>query len=236
MQNELAHIVAETHWGQRRVSNHGKLTWIDRQRALFQNANNAVTSARSHGGSLIASPASVIYVAPDAEERRLPRKVGGNVGGNVFGSQLVPTENWETGQSGKVLFFAGLGTTTSQARRESWLEEALEELATCPEDAIDDGFDEPSEIGLMRAKALIMDLAVHVESKPDIYPMDQGSIAIDVRHPSDMVGVLYLVEKDGSGALFFRSRKSKGRVRVEDAADLLKESGLSEMRRLGISL
>ena len=236
MKDELTHMVAETHSGQMRLGNHGRLTWIDRQRAAFQNANNAISLARIYSSSPIAASASMVYDVTGAKGRWDPPEAAGNVGGNVFGSQLGPTEKSASVQRGKVLPFVGLATGPTQVRYEPWLEEALEELATCPEDAIDDGFDEPSELGLIKAKSLLINLTIHVESKPDIYPMDQGSIAIDIRHSNGKVGILCIIERDGSGVLFSRSQKSKGRVRVDDAVDLLKEGGLSEMRRLGIGL
>ena len=236
MKSELADIVPGTRWGQKGVSRHGRLTWIDRQRASFENANNAISSVRRHSPSLAGASYSKTYVRPSAEERGGRPKAVGSVGGNVFGSQLGSNEKSAIADRKNVLLFAGLTTVPAQAGDASWLEGALEELATCPDDAIDDGFDRPSELGLIKAGALIKDLAMHIRLQPDIYPMDQGSIAIDIRHPSRKIGVLCLIERDGSGALFSRSRRSRGRIRVDDAAELLKEGGLSELRRLGISL
>ena len=236
MRNEMPYVVDEAHWGQERVTSHGRLTRIDRQHESFQNAHNTLTSAESHSASLVTTIAAKSRVIPSAEERWGRPKVVGNLGGNVFGGRLGSTEKSAADSRGKVLLFAGLVGAPTQVRYETWLEDALEELKTCPDDAIDDCLDMPSELGLIKARALIMDLAIHVEARPDIYPMDQGSIAIDIRHPNGKVGVLCLIERDGSGALFSRSQKSKGRVRVDDAADLLVEGGLSEMRRLGIGL
>ena len=236
MKAELTNIVSEAHWGQEPVGDHGRFAWIDRQHASFQNANNTITSARAHSASLLATPASKFHVIRSAEGQWERSKGAGNVGGNVFGSQLDPIKTAVPDNRGRVLLFTSLATAPTQTRDEPWLERALEELASCPDDAIEDGFDKPSECGLIKARELIMNLAIHVESQPDIYPMDQGSIAIDIRHPNGTVGVLCLIERDGSGVLFSRSQKAKGRVRVNDASDLLREGGLSEMKRLGISL
>ena len=127
--------------------------------------------------------------------------------------------------------FAKLAT---QRNKVDWLEEALIELATCPELAVDEGMDKPSQLALERTKVLLETISKYVEDQPDIYPMDECSIAIDFRNPDLMSGILFLVEKDGSGAYFSRTRDFKGRIHVTDAADLLDEGGLKEFERLGI--
>ena len=116
----------------------------------------------------------------------------------------------------------------------AWLEESLNELAACPADALDEGLEEPSELGLTKAKRLLQEVSNYVTDRPDIYPMDEGGIAIDFRNPEAKAGVLFLIEQNGSGALFHRTRNSKGRLRVDDAADLLREGGLRELERVGI--
>ena len=226
MKSELMDIVTDIHWTQEHVRELSGLTRIDRQYESFQNANNSSAVFRSHG----ASPAS-----PYADERWSRLEAVGHVGGNLFGSQLSPTEEGTTRSRGRVLHFADFTTTPTPLKHKSWLDEALEELAGCPDDAVEEGVEGPSEVGLIKARELIVDLVIHIEPQPDIYPMDQGSIAIDIRHPNGKLGVLFLIERDGSGVLFSRSQRAKGRIRVDDASDLLREGGLSEMRRMGIS-
>ena len=119
-------------------------------------------------------------------------------------------------------------------KKVDWLEEAFNELAACPELAVDECMDKPSQLALEKTKVLLKTISKYVEDQPDIYPMDECSIAIDFRNPDLMSGILFLVEKDGSGAYFSRTRKSKARTRVADAADLLDEGGLKEFERLGI--
>lgn len=116
----------------------------------------------------------------------------------------------------------------------AWLEESLNELAACRADALDEGLEEPSELGLTKAKRLLQEVSNYVTDRPDIYPMDEGGIAIDFRNHEARAGVLFLIEQNGSGALFHRTRNSKGRLRVDDAADLLREGGLRELERVGI--
>ena len=119
-------------------------------------------------------------------------------------------------------------------KKVDWLEEALNELKACPELAVDEGMDKPSRLALKKTKVLLKTISKYVEDQPDIYPMDECSIAIDFRNPDLMSGILFLIENDGSGAYFSRTRKSKARTRVADAADLLDEGGLKEFERLGI--
>lgn len=117
----------------------------------------------------------------------------------------------------------------------NWLEAALTELADCREEALDEGIEVPPEISFHNAKSLIEHISSFIEEQPDIYPMDEGSIAIDFRNPSMRSGIFILVDGDGSGALFTRSNESKGRIRVSDAKRLLNENLKSTFKRFGIS-
>ena len=126
------------------------------------------------------------------------------------------------------------GLTTSLPNFGVWLLESLQELAECPSYAHEEEMAEPSDLALAKAKELLEEVANYVIDRPDIYPMQQSSIAIDFRDPDSKSGVLFLIEQDGSGALFHRTSTSKGRLRVGDAADLLKEGGTRELRRVGI--
>ena len=116
----------------------------------------------------------------------------------------------------------------------AWLEESLNELSECSSCALDEGLEEPSELGLTKARELLEEVSAFVTNRPDVYPMDEGGIAIDFRNPEIRSGVLFLVEQDGSGVLFHRTKSSKGRLRVDDAADLLQEGGFLELKRVGI--
>ena len=133
-----------------------------------------------------------------------------------------------------LLSLAAFGPATSVAPNASWLDESLVELAACPADALDEGLEEPSQLGLEKAAQLLKEISCHITERPDIYPMDEGSIVIDFRNPERKIGVLFLVERNGSGALFHRTNNSKGRLRVDDAAHLLPEGGLMELTRVGI--
>jgi len=126
------------------------------------------------------------------------------------------------------------GPTTLSRNFGVWLQESLRELAECPVDAQEEEMDEPSDVALSKAKDFLENVANYVIDRPEIYPMRQSSIAIDFRGPDSKSGVLFLIEKDGSGVLFRRTCNSKGRLRVDDAADLIKEGGVRELRRVGI--
>ncbi len=120
-----------------------------------------------------------------------------------------------------------------EATAHKWLKDALEELSDCPEAAVEEGMDEPSALGLQKAEAVLRGMSGLVEERPDIYPMDRGAIVIDLRSPGSGSSVLMVIEHDGSGALFYRTSRKKGRVRVDDAVDLLSEAGLLEIGKAG---
>ena len=132
------------------------------------------------------------------------------------------------------LSHVGLESDTSTETKTTWLEEALRELAACPTYAVDEDLEIPSTLGLMKAEQVLKEISISVRDQPDIYMMDEGNIAIDFRNSKSQSGVFFLIEKDGSGALFHRTQKSKGRLRVDDAADLPSEGGLQELKRVGI--
>lgn len=115
----------------------------------------------------------------------------------------------------------------------AWLNDALEELADCPAAAVEEGTDEPSELGLARAEVVLRGIAGFANEQPDIYPMDEGSIVIDLRRPEIGTSVIVVVDQDGSGALFFRTSGKRGRVRVKNAIDLLKERELLDIDVVG---
>ena len=148
----------------------------------------------------------------------------------------TPCELMRTTRStGPALSFTDFGRAASVETNALWLKEALIELAACPIDALDEGLEDPSQLGLEKAEQLLREISCHIDERPDIYPMDEGSIAIDFRNPERKSGILFLVERDGSGAFFDRTNNSKGRLRVYDAADLLPEGGLMELKRVGIT-
>lgn len=187
--------------------------------------------------------------------RRIKRNVSYNVvydksdfvGLKMYEDQFdhKPTERWfdlqilysrapASRSAGEIMSLAGFGLAASVATPAAWLEESLNELNACSDYALDEGLEKPSELGLTKAKNLLETVSTCVTDRPDIYPMDEGSIAIDFRNPETRSGVLFLVEQDGSGALFHRTKNSKGRLRVDDAADLLQEGGFLELERVGI--
>ena len=235
MQNIVPDLLFQPFVEQRAVGSDEGNVWIARQRAFFESANNLVC-LESHG----AGPSSHIPYAfrPDpsfqAARNSLDRGSERYMTGDLFGASLRYSSTPSEGSRGNILSFANFSALAADARTEEWLTDALSELVACPDRAIDEGLGEPSNLGLLKADALLRQIAGHVEDRPDIYPMDEGSIAIDLRNPDAKSGVLFLIEENGSGALFYRTPKAKGRVRVDDAADLLSEGGLLEIKRVGI--
>lgn len=149
---------------------------------------------------------------------------------NQFGRRF-----WVSGISqGQVAYLEEFSTLSRERRRETWLGSTLDDLATCEDQALEDGMEKPSSFALQKAQILLEALAGYVVEQPGIYPMDERGIMIDFRNPDIRGGVLFLIEEDGSGVCFSRTQKSKGRVRVEDAGDLLSEGGLLEISKVGI--
>ena len=139
-----------------------------------------------------------------------------------------------SGSQDQVVYFEEFSALSRERGREAWLGSTLGELATCEDQSLEDGIEKPSALALQKAKELLEALAGHVEEQPSIYPMDERNIMIDFRNPDVRGGVLFLIEDGGGGVCFSRTQKSKGRVRVEDAADLLSEGGLLEISKVGI--
>lgn len=127
-----------------------------------------------------------------------------------------------------------IGSQASSPFRAKWLSELLADLKDLPAYAQDEDMAAPSEIALAKAKHLLEEISSSVIDRPDVYPMDERSIAIDFRIPERKSGVLFVIEQEGSGALYHRTENSRGRLRVDDAADLLSEGRIMELKRVGI--
>ena len=149
-------------------------------------------------------------------------------------SQSVKRRSMSGSTLGQVVRYEEFSTLAREKKRQAWLDSTLGELVTCEEQALEDGIEKPSVLALQKAKGLLETLAGHVDEQPSIYPMDERSIMIDFRNPDIRAGVLFLIEDGGSGVCFSRTPKSRGRVRVEDASDLLAEGGLLEIGKVGI--
>ncbi len=185
-----------------------KVTRASRQRESWENANSVFRTG---------SPAQTVVSKQHGNVRHQPMRPSGQP------DQHVAAYSSRNHQAASL-----------RAGEETWLEDALAELAECPDQAVDEGLDKPTELGLTKARRLLERVSLHVGERPEVYPMDEGSIAIDFRSSQNMSGVLFLVESNGSGALFSRTPKSRGRLRVDDAEDLLGEGGMLEIRRVGI--
>ena len=151
-----------------------------------------------------------------------------------FGLRILSSRLLASRSAEATMPLVGFGPAAPVATPAAWLEASLNELDECSASALDEGLEKPSELGLMKARKLLEAVSTRITDRPDIYPMDEGSIAIDFRNPESKSGVLFLIEQDGSGVLFHRTKSSKGRLRVDDAADLLQEGGFLELERVGI--
>lgn len=235
MQNMSPDLLVKPDIGQRAVVHDSANVWVTRQREFFESANNVVSPAGPKGVSYKQeSQSSRQDTALRAEWSSISPQSERHMTGDLFGTYLRYAPLPSEGGRGNILFFANFSALAVDAKKEAWLTDALSELAACPDRAVDERLDEPSSLGLMKAETLLRQIAGRIKDQPDIYPMDEGSIAIDLRNPDFKSGVLFLIEQNGSGALFYRTQKSKGRVRVDDAVDLLGEGGLLEIKRVGI--
>ena len=52
-----------------------------------------------------------------------------------------------------------------------WLESSLNELEECSASALDEGLEEPSELGLRKTRELLKTISTRVTDQPDIYLM-----------------------------------------------------------------
>ena len=116
----------------------------------------------------------------------------------------------------------------------TWLQEALRQLKGSHECATEEELSPPSALAIEKADKLLREMSECVESAPDIYPMREASLAIDFRTPDGRSGVLFVIERDGSGTLFYPTRDSDGWSSVADAADLFEKRGADELKRAGI--
>ncbi len=233
MQNMSPFLLVKPDIGQGVAVQDSGNMWAARQWELFKSANN-VASIEDHS-DVSLKPVSY-SIRPDSGVRAwssISRQFERHMTGDFFAKNLRYASLPSEGGKGNILSFANFSAAVN-ARKEAWLTDALSELAACPDRAVDEGLDEPSSLGLTKAEALLRQIAGHIEDQPDIYPMDEGSIAIDLRNPDVKSGVLFLIEENGSGALFYHTQKSKGRVRVDDAVNLLGEGRWLEIKRVGI--
>lgn len=129
---------------------------------------------------------------------------------------------------------ASVPSSESSRTLGTWLREALRQLEESHECAVDEELSPPSSVAIQKTETLLCEMSKCIESAPDIYPMRESSLAIDFRVPDGRSGVLFVIERDGSGALFYPTRGRDGWTSVEDAASLFKKHGADELKRAGI--
>ena len=83
-----------------------------------------------------------------------------------------------------------------------WLAESLSELELLREEAVEEGSDEPTETALRSARGFLESLATLIHQCPDIAAMAGGSIGVEFRNQTTRGGVLFVIERDGSGACY----------------------------------
>ncbi|MCY4008011.1 MAG: MGMT family protein [Rhodobacteraceae bacterium] len=101
-----------------------------------------------------------------------------------------------------------------------WLPAALEDLNGCASSAHHDGWVPPTDLALDKSRTLLEFLAKRIGSEPDVYPMGEADIAIDFCTTDGRSNVLFVVDDDGSGAVFLSREGGEDFYRrVDDAAD-----------------
>lgn len=125
-------------------------------------------------------------------------------------------------------------TLKAAATSNHWLAEARAQLRECTVCAEEDELPLPSQIALTTSLALLQQFSGNFTSQPDIYPMDEGGIAIDFRTPDGRSGVLFVIDQDGAGAMFYCTAGMRGRLRVDDASQLSREGAVATLKRVGI--
>ncbi len=125
-------------------------------------------------------------------------------------------------------------TSEASPTQRDWLQEALKQMDESSECAVEEGLSPPSDIAVQKTEVLLREMSECIGSEPDVYPMRDSSLAIDFRTPDGRSGVLFIIDQDGSGALFYPTRGQDEWTSVEDAADLFKGRGAAELKQAGI--
>ena len=112
---------------------------------------------------------------------------------------------------------------------------ALENLNGCVGSAQNDGLVPPTKPAIEKSRTFLELLAKRICFEPDIYPMGEAGVAIDFCAADGGSNVLFVVDDDGSAAVFLcvdGDGDSYGRVDdatdfQNDAVDLLSGAGIT---------
>lgn len=83
-----------------------------------------------------------------------------------------------------------------------WLDECLNDLELLREEAMAEGSDQPTITAFRSARGFHKSLATVVHQSPDVAPMTDGAISVEFRNQTMRGGVLFVIERDGSGACY----------------------------------
>ena len=111
-------------------------------------------------------------------------------------------------------------TSSAEKNKCGWLNEAIKELNKCSIEAIEEGIPLPSELAFKKARKVIKCLSEFEREQPDIYPMDEGDIVIDIYACNIENSVLMIIESNGSGVLHFKENRKRKYKRIPDAENL----------------
>lgn len=119
------------------------------------------------------------------------------------------------------------------ARHAAWLEDALCELNSTPQEAEQEGYPAPTPDMVADAEQMLRNLAhIHGAPEPAVYPTDDGEIAIMFAWPERRAALLILVDANGGVASFSTIGQESKRSRFRSIGSLSDDGIESDLRKL----
>lgn len=118
------------------------------------------------------------------------------------------------------LFIADVGIPSRA--RDSWLAEALTELAEADLEAKEEGYPAPGDVAKTQAKRILRQLSITdpAGSSPAITPTADGDIAISFHNP-EIEGIVEILCEQGGSAAVYSTIAGKSRYTRYDAASAI---------------
>ena len=116
---------------------------------------------------------------------------------------------------------------------DDWFTQVTQQLNDCPKFADEEDLLPPSKTALSKSAA-VLQMTGNIRSLPDIYTADESGVAIDFRTDDGQGSVLLIIGHDGSGVAFFSAVSTRGRIRCNDAMELIQDEVIALMGKVGI--
>ena len=118
-------------------------------------------------------------------------------------ASILPIKAWIHLRARSIAaYLAPSSPAPEDSLRNGWLEESLKDLEGLREEARSEGSDEPTETSLRSARGFLKALEAVIHQSPHVELMADATIGIDFRNQTMRGGVLFVVERDGSGACY----------------------------------